>query len=212
MHRLIQAVQDGIAAYTKSWTSTPESVQVLKAHVARNVEASADGPYKVSANNIRKAEPMEQWHDDTAVKLSAETKGVHITQATGDIPQLYIEAQREKPLYDALLNELMAALAPLNTGGEAIKLSKANLKHIFRITEKTVFSTEHPLSAVGVLDIVRGMIVCESVRAMGQVMTALDKLAREKADQGVRIVRVKNRLRNPTNAGHLHSLSLTCRG
>jgi hypothetical protein len=89
-------------------------------------------------------------------------------------------------------------MTPLNADQQVEVILPQTLKHPFRAVEKITFAAPEPETHVlanKLLDVVRGMIACDSVASMLAVFQQI------LSSDTLQIVRLKNRLEQPTDGG-----------
>jgi len=137
----------------------------------------------------------------------------------GGLMRVYASARRAAPLFGALLHELAERA---EKDGAGAKVRVAPLKKIFRVLQKHATAArkeeeekeEEELTAdadfSSACDVVRGSVTCDRMDGLLSVLLAL--LAMQAAGQ-LRIVRVKNRFRRPTEGGWADAMiNFVCRG
>jgi hypothetical protein len=124
-----------------------------------------------------------------------ETSRAVVQQNTSDICTLYSQAAKWKPRID---DEIRSIMTSFNADQQVEVMLPLTLKHPFRAMEKITFATPEPethVQANKLLDVVRGMIVCDSVASMLAVFQQV------LSSDMLQIVRLKNRLVQPTDGG-----------
>ena len=118
-------------------------------------------------------------------------------QRTADLVELYGTAAAAMRPFEAVLEEAARRAAENNA---TAKTRVAPLKHAFRVAQKHATRVDggKPTEYESACDIVRGSIVCAS---MGDLLVVLRVLLEMEAEGLIRIVRFKNRFKNPTAAG-----------
>eukprot|EP00750_Incisomonas_marina_P022599 INCI4982.4.p1 GENE.INCI4982.4~~INCI4982.4.p1 ORF type:complete len:219 (-),score=47.78 INCI4982.4:565-1221(-) len=110
----------------------------------------------------------------------------------GDPVLLLQQAACAKPKYDTVLKRLVAGLPQLTA------TIPYELKKVARIVEKSVLNTKDLGKSSGIFDVVRGMLVCDSMATIAEV---LERFAVANQDN-ITLVRVKERFfRNPSPGG-----------
>ena len=125
------------------------------------------------------------------LEAAVAARGPQTRQAVNRIDVLYeSSALRQKPPFDAMVRRLGA-------DAKALDVKVAPLKSLARAFEKTAMKKENRFDSDRLLDLVRGMLVFQTVEG---VAAALELLADPK-DRGWTVVRIKNRMREPTGGG-----------
>jgi hypothetical protein len=105
------------------------------------------------------------------------------------IRELFTAAKHAKPMFETVVNDLVECM-----DNRAISLI-APLKKMFRVLQKAATTTS---GFDRTCDIVRGSIKCSS---MPDIKIVLENLVKFQAARRVRLVRIKNRFKEPTDAG-----------
>ena len=125
------------------------------------------------------------------LEVAVTARGPQTRQAVNRIDVLYeSSALKQKPPFDAMVRRLGA-------DAKALDVKVAPLKSLARAFEKTAMKKENRFDSDRLLDLVRGMLVFQTVEG---VAAALELLADPK-DRGWTVVRIKNRMREPTGGG-----------
>jgi hypothetical protein len=118
-----------------------------------------------------------------------------VQQNTSNICTLYSQAAKWKPRID---DEIRSIMTSLNADQQVEVMLPQTLKRPFRAMEKITFAAPEPethVQANKLLDVVRGMIVCDSASSMLAVFQQI------LSSDTLQIVRFKNRLVQPTDGG-----------
>ena len=125
------------------------------------------------------------------LEVAVAARGPQTRQAVNRIDVLYeSSALKQKPPFDAMVRRL-------GEDAKALDVKVAPLKSLARAFEKTAMKKENRFDSDRLLDLVRGMLVFQTVEG---VAAALELLADPK-DRGWTVVRIKNRMREPTGGG-----------
>ena len=125
------------------------------------------------------------------LEAAVAARGPQTRQAVNRIDVLYeSSALKQKPPFDDMVRRL-------GEDAKALDVKVAPLKSLARAFEKTAMKKENRFDSDRLLDLVRGMLVFQTVEG---VAAALELLADPK-DRGWTVVRIKNRMREPTGGG-----------
>ena len=127
------------------------------------------------------------------LEVAVAARGPQTRQAVNRIDVLYeSSALKQKPPFDAMVRRL-------GEDAKALDVKVAPLKSLARAFEKTAMkkADDNRFDSDRLLDLVRGMLVFQTVEG---VAAALELLADPK-DRGWTVVRIKNRMREPTGGG-----------
>ena len=130
---------------------------------------------------------------DAADRLEAAVaeRGPPTRQAVKRIDVLYeSSALKQKSPFDEMVHRL-------GEDTKALTIKVAPLKSLARAFEKTAMTKENRFDSDRLLDLVRGMLVFQTMEG---VAAALEALGNSK-DRGWTVVRMKNRMRKPTGGG-----------
>ena len=130
---------------------------------------------------------------DAADRLEAAVaeRGPPTRQAVKRIDVLYeSSALKQKSPFDEMVHRL-------GEDTKALTIKVAPLKSLARAFEKTAMTKENRFDSDRLLDLVRGMLVFQTMEG---VASALEVLGNSK-DRGWTVVRMKNRMRKPTGGG-----------
>ena len=146
-------------------------------------------------------------YDDFCAALDAVAPDrSRFPQPSADLATIYAAGREALPLFGEVLQE-----AARRAGG-AVETRAAPLKHVFRVLQKHATRVDggKPTEYESACDIVRGSIVCTS---MGDLLVVLRVLLEMEAEGLIKIVRFKNRFKNPTAAGWADAmLNYVCLG
>ena len=137
------------------------------------------------------------------------TDAARFPQRTTDLVELYGAAVATMGPFEKVLEKVVRLAA---TEGATAKTRVAPLKHAFRVLQKHATRVDggKPTEFETACDIVRGSIVCESMRDLLVVLRLLLKMKEEGL---IAIVRVKHRFRHPTAAGWVDAMfNILCLG
>ena len=127
------------------------------------------------------------------LEAAVAARGPQTRQAVNRIDVLYeSSALKQKPPFDDMVRRL-------GEDAKALDVKVAPLKSLARAFEKTAMkkADDNRFDSDRLLDLVRGMLVFQTVEG---VAAALELLADPK-DRGWTVVRIKNRMREPTGGG-----------
>jgi len=125
------------------------------------------------------------------IEAAVAARGPQTRQAVNRIDVLYeSSALKQKPPFDDMVRRLGA-------DAKALDVKVAPLKSLARAFEKTAMKKENRFDSDLLLDLVRGMLVFQTVEG---IAAALELLANAK-DRGWTVVRIKNRMKEPTDGG-----------
>jgi len=127
------------------------------------------------------------------LEAAVAARGPQTRQAVNRIDVLYeSSALKQKPSFDDMVRRL-------GEDAKALDVKVAPLKSLARAFEKTAMkkADDNRFDSDRLLDLVRGMLVFQTVEG---VAAALELLADPK-DRGWTVVRIKNRMREPTGGG-----------
>jgi hypothetical protein len=131
--------------------------------------------------------------------LEADWKGKSCKQQYAELLPFYIQASQSKPSLEALLKRLQSQFqASSQKELTSVVCITGPLKHVFRIMEKVAKNLAEPMSVQRVFDAVRGMITCDSMASILEVMKRFKAL---NDDGEIRILRIKNRYLKPSAGG-----------
>jgi hypothetical protein len=146
-------------------------------------------------------------YDDFCAALDAvEPDRSRFPQPSADLATIYAAAREALPLFGEVLLEVA------RRAGGAVETRAAPLKHVFRVLQKHAIRVDggKPTEFETACDIVRGSTVCAS---MGDLLVVLRLLLKMEAEGLIKIVRFKNRFKNPTAAGWADAmLNYVCLG
>ena len=137
------------------------------------------------------------------------TDAARFPQRTTDLVELYGAAVAAMGPFEKVLEKAVRLAA---TEGATAKTRVAPLKHAFRVLQKHATRVDggKPTEFETACDIVRGSIVCESMR---ELLVVLRLLLKMKEEGLIAIVRVKHRFRHPTAAGWVDAMfNILCLG
>lgn len=201
----LQSLSKAIQTYACNIHET--SSQVLVEYIETMLrDGTLSGHYKLLEARINKEEPPDQ-RDLSVVRRIKDKFDPHTPpqQDIGDIPTLMLEARKSKPVFDQLMEAVVTATRAKRPAAEVV-LELGGLKHFYRIVEKVTLGRskaemgqeDTTIRGSHVLDVVRCAIVCDSIATITTCLEVLESMAEGNRFE---IVRLKDRLSEPTNAG-----------
>eukprot|EP00937_MAST-01D_sp_MAST-1D-sp2_P005239 g5239.t1 len=183
------------------FAATPESVARLAAIVLQGNKEYLQ-VYGSMLRKVRNNVDFAAFCEELSVVVVDESR---YPQRVAKLAAVYAGAAQALPRFEQVLAE---AVRRAHTG----KMRVASLKRVFRVLQKQATRTDggEPHECEMACDIVRGSIVCDSMRGLVTVL----RVVLQMRDEGkVVVVRHKDRFRAPTAAGWADAmLNIVCLG
>jgi hypothetical protein len=166
-------------------------VAAVGADTFREVSAQATaffaGVYESIFATIAESERDAKARYDATVR-SLPGAATPIRQRATRVVPLLVDAAEAAPAFDAAVDVLVSAAT---AAGRRVERKRPPLKSASRIVEKCALKPEAPHDTSRVCDVVRDMLVCDTLEDI------VDVLGRLEASTAFRIVRVKDRINAP---------------